>query len=693
MIHFEYYNKINSLINMGEMAEARSQIIQLLDKRTKLHLPNTEILNHLIREVGLFPYIDFETAVWEDVFAASMFRTNTSMDEYAVLHIEQSYILKRLLQGESLAVSAPTSFGKSYIIDSFIAIKKPNCVVIIVPTIALANETRRRISKKFSKSYTIITTSDEVINDKSILILPQERAFSYLNVLKSIDILIVDEFYKAALKDERAQRLLNVMVELGKCAKQKYYLGPNIDHIVDNPFTAGMQFVSENDFKTVVTKRKNEYLLRPNGQDNLSFKRSALIRLLTDSKSKALIYAASHPQVNLVCDSLIKNLQESNSELCISFANWLTQNYGTSCFLIPLIKRGVGTHNGNLHRSLAQIQIKLFEETNGLDSIVSTSSIIEGVNTQAERVILWNNKIGGDPLDYFTYRNIIGRAGRMFKYFIGYVYLLEEAPKEKTTQIELPLTDEVVCNLDDSEPGISLNAQQKKKLLEYNNELKAILGIRVFNQIKNNPSIKGVSPTLVLRLARKIVSNRYWPLGFSSLASDNTFNWRQPIEDIFIELKDSKLAKRVNLGLWIFSDNWHSSIPQLVQRFEKVHIKASDIFKLERDITYKIPSILSVIYTIKSALYEDTADIRQFIKRATNAFLPKNVYELEEYGLPRMLSKKIHNANLINLEDEDIPISKVIKRIKEIGLDIIISKCHPLHPFDIYILKYFFDGI
>lgn len=45
-----------------------------------------------------------------------------------------------------------------------------------------------------------------------------------------------------------------------------------------------------------------------------------------------------------------------------------------------------------MHRSLSQIQVKLFEYTEGLDTIISTSSIIEGVNTQAEQVIVWSNK-------------------------------------------------------------------------------------------------------------------------------------------------------------------------------------------------------------------------------------------------------------------------------------------------------------
>jgi reverse gyrase len=45
---------------------------------------------------------------------------------------------------------APTSFGKSFIIDAFIALKQPKNIAIIVPTIALTDETRRRLQRKFS---------------------------------------------------------------------------------------------------------------------------------------------------------------------------------------------------------------------------------------------------------------------------------------------------------------------------------------------------------------------------------------------------------------------------------------------------------------------------------------------------------------------------------------------------------------
>ena len=63
--------------------------------------------------------------------------------------------------------------------------------------------------------------------------------------------LIVDEFYKASssFDDSRSTSLLSAMIELGKIAKQKYYLAPNIHNIKENVFTKGMQFMRFTDFK------------------------------------------------------------------------------------------------------------------------------------------------------------------------------------------------------------------------------------------------------------------------------------------------------------------------------------------------------------------------------------------------------------------------------------------------------------
>jgi hypothetical protein len=73
--------------------------------------------------------------------------------------------------------------------------------------------------------------------------------------------------------------------------------------------------------------------------------------------------------------------------------------------------------------------------------------------------------------------------------------------------------------------------------------------------------------------------------------------------------------------------------------------------------------------------------------------LPRNVFQLEEYGLPRMISKKIQNYNLIDLSDHDAPLHQVISNIKRIGKEKIFEKVTTLDDFDKYIVNFFFEGI
>lgn len=436
---FEECAQINTLIENSNKAEARSMVINLLDKLQRDGNEYTPLVNHVIREVGLFPYIDPKTALWEDQVVVEAFKANVGDKIPVTLHSAQSHVLKRLLLGDNIAVSAPTSFGKSFIIDAFIAIRQPENVVIIVPTIALADETRRRIEHKFSQKYKIITTTDATVTERNIFIFPQERSFAYLDKLKKVDMLIVDEFYKASsmFDDDRSSSLLSAIIELGRISRQKYYLAPNIHKIADNVFTQGMQFMRLTDFKTVITKAAKIYEKQKNGENTDEFKKNHLVNILQNNTSKTLIYAGSYNNINKVSNILADELPKKETPLLKNFRDWLKVNYGDSFSLCQLSELGIGIHNGKMHRSLSQIQVKLFEYTEGLDTIISTSSIIEGVNTQAEQVIVWSNKKGSHKFDYFTYRNIIGRAGRMFKYFVGKVYLLEEPPIQENTTLTI----------------------------------------------------------------------------------------------------------------------------------------------------------------------------------------------------------------------------------------------------------------
>jgi hypothetical protein len=66
--------------------------------------------------------------------------------------------------------------------------------------------------------------------------------------------------------------------------------------------------------------------------------------------------------------------------------------------------------------------------------------------------------------------------------------------------------------------------------------------------------------------------------------------------------------------------------------------------------------------------------------------------ELEEYGLPRMLAKKIHASGLVDFEDENLDLHSAIKLLRELKPEI-QTKVEGVDEFDRYVLDYFFEGI
>ena len=116
-------------------------------------------------------------------------------------------------------------------------------------------------------------------------------------------------------------------------------------------------------------------------------------------------------------------------------------------------------------------------------------------------------------------------------------------------------------------------------------------------------------------------------------------------------------------------------------------------FDLERNVTFKVATMLKDVNTLYNHIFEEDVDVSPFIAKASHAFLPRLVYELEEYGLPRMVSKKIQEAGIIDLEDNTLPIHTVISHFNDLGRRTIKNRIHNLHPFEDYIIDYFFEGI
>jgi len=693
---FETCHRINDLITASKEKEAREELIKLLDYHETNQIEYSPVVNHLIRETGLYPYIHTDTANWEDKFIYEAFKVDTGDGDKKTLHREQSNLLKKLVEGKSIAVSAPTSFGKSFVIDAFITLKNPENVVIIVPTIALTDETRRRLYKKFVHKYKIITTPEVRLGTRNIFIFPQERAINYIGKIGNIDVLIIDEFYKAGIEfdQERAPMLLKAILELGKKAQQRYFLAPNISDIKENIITKDMDFVRL-DFNTVFSEVHETYRgYVGTEQATDEFKTAKMLDVLRKKETKTLIYAGTYSNIDTITNVLKEHLQEKQNKILESFSNWLQINYNQQYILADIVKKGVGIHNGRLHRSLSQIQVKLFEEENGLNNIVSTSSIIEGVNTSAENVIIWANRNGNERLNDFTYKNIVGRGGRMFKHFIGKIFLLESPPQQEATQLKLDFPDDLMYSLDVGTFRGELTREQEIKIIAFNDDMDKLLGQGVYNQILKDNSFQACSPNRLKTVASNIKENSGKWNGIIYLNSSNPNSWGSALYLILKEIGSVGIEHyKMVMFIKTISENWNKTIPQLLLSLQDIDITIEKFFELERNVSFKVATMLNDVNVLYNRLFPNKIDISSFISKASHAFLPKLVYELEEYGLPRMVSKKIQNAGIINLENQDTPIHEAISVFNQIGLDSMKQQIPNLHPFESYILDYFYDGI
>lgn len=724
---FDECKKINSLFNENNDNKAREELINLLDfiQSNNIDLKEEPISNiqffcHLIRKSGIYPYLEkyIETAIFEDKLAYSLFNLNIN-NEDIILHIEQSRVLKLLLKGENIVLSAPTSFGKSYIIDALISIKKPQNVLIIVPTIALLDETRRRIYSKFKSDYNIITTSNQNPHGRNIYILTQERALLYINRIYELNLFIVDEFYKIADNSGRASILQKIISHFMSISEQKYFLCPYIDDINENPFVKKDSFLKL-DFNTVIVKEHKKYKKYKKYKkfQYYGYKNIKLINLLKLIKNnKNIIYTNSINSVNKLSSFLIKknittndNLDNNENNLLNSLLDWLKNNYTDKWYLYDLIKKGIGIHNGQIHRCLTQIQLKLYNDTKIINTVIATSSLIEGVNTQAENIILYSNFIARDKIDRFTYNNIKGRSGRMFKYYTGNIYLLEPPPEKKWYKLNIKINDTMILDINDNNEILNENIdeEQREEINKFKEAMIDKIGTDSFHNIVASNELKN-SRENILKITENLLNDKEKNENklIEELEPFTTDKWREDFNIIFnvlrkhtencnvnINLNNSKnklelIAKSVN----IIANNWILTIPEIVKELEKINLSIDNYFKIEGLISFEIYNLFSDINILqKSILLDKALDLSKFVQNLQNVFLPPHVYTLEEFGLPRMLSKTIDKFNIIKFDFNDNgDINKILKEFKK-NKDK-IKGLFDENSFDYYILKYFYDGI
>lgn len=607
------------------------------------------------------------------------------------LHEEQ-LIVKNMLDNErNVIVSAPTSFGKSLLIEELVADNKYQNIVIIQPTLALLDETRKKL-KKYSNIYSIIVrTSQEASEEKgNLFLLTAERVMEYNNLPK-IDLLIIDEFYKLSAKrdDERSDVLNNAFNLLLKRDNVKFYLlGPNIDKISKGFEEKYDAIFYKTDYSLVEQMVRNMHSssFGTRGEKKKN-KEEALFNLLLELKDEqTMIYCSSPSRARKLAYSFYKfienKIEKSNND--IKLIEWIEKNISKSWGLINVLKYDIAFHDGALQKHISSSVIKYFNEQK-IKFLFCTSTIIEGVNTSAKNIVIFDKHKGKNKkeniIDFFDYSNIKGRAGRMMIHFVGKVYNFNEEIKKNEELIvdipffeQSPVKDEVLIHLDE-EDIINKNSEQykkindipyKEKLLFKKNGVLIDGQIKILNQLRIDIHNENKDNILWSRYPKYENLEYILKLGWENLLKESEttapMTIRKLVKVTFDYGINQDIRHLVKSNYEFFKD--HDNYKNLSKQ-EILDEAIRDGFNILRHwFQYKVPKWLRTINTLQEYVCLENNMTRKgsysyYADKIESDFVRENLSILLEYGVPKSAISKFEN--IINSELNENEVIELVK--------------------------------
>lgn len=657
-------------------------VIRSLERKNEIE--NAFILDHLLGELGLYPYVDDQKNTSKDRFRRSLF--TTPQDEHKTFHIRQAEVFHRIINGENIILSAPTSFGKSLIIEALVATHEFNNIVIVVPTIALMDELKKKLHA-YSDHYKIVTQVTQQSNEKNIYILTQERVLEH-NSLGVIDFFIIDEFYKLApanQNDERCDRLNLAFKKLYAKCKRFYMLGPKI-----NGLASGIEeelrctFLKFDSYATVAT---NEffYPLYSKGKDSdVDVERDEILIKILESigrNEQTVIYCKSPKRASSLLVKLLNSgLLESNKRN-EDFSAWLSDNFHHEWSLVEGLSHGIAYHHAQLPRAVAALIVDYFNESR-INILICTSTLIEGVNTNAKNIVIYDDCITKrTKLDMFTFNNISGRSGRMFEHFVGNVYILGEKPQTELPFIDVPIvtqsdkaSDSLLLHM-----GTEINELNKEKIKRFYEQDTLPISLILKHQ--------GINPSKLIEFANDLIEkcntwnrlmcwdgiypNKYQLQHLSMILFDY-FNvssmgggtvrtpkqLNRKLIDVINKVDDKDLILQ-DYNFWR-SGEANYSIDDAIQ----------SVFNFKKNIiNYNLPKIIYAISDIQELIFKRFSypfgDYKSFAPTLENFYFPAAVNSLEEFGIPNQITKKILKHNNFDDLDVDQYLTRIKNSLKE----------------------------
>ena len=447
------------------------------------------------------------------------------------------------------------------------------------------------------------------------------------------------------LDEDRGKTFRIALYLLSKRVEEYYLAGPNLS---PEHFGTGMiRFlalnhitVKEISFEPTLRIAVNAYnsKIEEKLPDSLQLPTTAMVPLNSKVNEKikdivSYIDTCEYGQTLLYCSSPARAIEYSNN---------LSSNIGTTdCFdsypddfkhfiehirkeydinnsvdewsLIEVLKNGFGIHHGQLPK---YIQREILEQFNKgvFPLLFCTSTIVEGVNTDAKNMIILNASKGTKRLSAFDIKNIKGRAGRYHHSFVGRVYYvsrdlakIEESDAlilDFATYSDTPLGP---IDIDNAEYDDLTSVNADRKAVRDKETANYMLPYDVF--IKNRTISKENQEKLLVTLMDNDEYELFRPLITHSTDVENflKYAWTKKILDLFYKagLIDENTSKKYfAVALSYYKDGFKGILGYEIGLCNEGKISSIDkayteAFKSLRSILeHKIPKIISFFESI-----------------------------------------------------------------------------------------------
>ena len=462
---------------MINVVDRRQKSIELIrNENIKKYLKKELVDDNNMMNLGLNMYIEENTLIKNDLY--SIFHMS-KFDPKVVLHPQQVECLNLLHKNNNMLLSAPTSFGKTFVALEYISRNNFNNIAFIVPTLALMNEIIKKIKDRFTEKYNIITNSFEVILEKNIFVLVPERVdIELISKIPQLDFLIFDEIYKLKRKEDskdnkRIIALNRGYFDLVEKSNQILLLGPFIKDI-----EFGRTKLNQD-----ILKYFTDYAPVYN---EISFKENRNEFSISEIKkgNSKLLYFKSPGSIYKFCKNNMENLKSEVIEIN-NLTNWCDEYISEKWLPSIMLKNGIGIHHGELPTFIRKYIENLYNEKK-LKNILCTSTLLEGINTPTNELIVYDSELSA-----FEINNLIGRVGRLGTSQIGRIFLFDKKMEkyilgdEKYEEIKIVAEDEEILDVEEilylaknkenlSEDQRKIYEKLESKLIKYNKNIEQL---------------------------------------------------------------------------------------------------------------------------------------------------------------------------------------------------------------------------